>query len=177
MTEFERLSSRVLFEGRIASVVDERYRYSDGRTSAREVVVHPGAVAILAHDAETIHLVRQPREAVGEPSLLELPAGKLDVAGESPVQAARRELQEEVGLQAESWTLFRRIYPSPGFAREVVHVFRATEVSPVAYEPDPEERIEVIRWPLADLDGAIASCSDAKSLIGLLLLRDELRPS
>ena len=114
----ERIGSRKTHDGVTISVRVDEIRYDDGETSEREVVEHPGAVAILAHDDETIFMVRQPREAVGEASLLELPAGKLDVEGESPLDCAKRELIEEVGLQAEEWREVKRMYTSPGFADE-----------------------------------------------------------
>ena len=82
---------------------DERFRFADGEEVEREVVHHQGAVAALAHDDTHLVLVRQPREAVGDPDFLEIPAGRLDQEGEAPLDAARRELAEEVGLQAASW--------------------------------------------------------------------------
>ena len=85
--------------GSSTSEIDE-FRYDDGETAEREIVVHPGAVGIVAHDGEALYLVRQPREAVDEPALLELPAGKLDVEGESPLECAQRELGEEIGMRA-----------------------------------------------------------------------------
>jgi 8-oxo-dGTP pyrophosphatase MutT (NUDIX family) len=141
------------------------------------VVSHPGAVAIVAHDEGFVYLVRQPREAVGEDALLELPAGKLDVEGESPLECARRELIEEIGMAAREWREVKRFYTSPGFAEEEMTVFHATDLERVEHRADPEERIEVVPWPLAKLDAAIEACADAKSLIGLLLLRDLLRSS
>ena len=165
----ERIDSRVAYEGKIATVRIDRYRYEDGSTAEREVVEHPGAVAVVAHDDLHVYLVRQPREAVGEPALLELPAGKLDVEGESELECARRELAEEVGKSARRWEELTRFYTTPGFAAEQVTVFLATELLDAEHRPDPEERIEVVPWPLSDLDHAIESCEDAKSLIGLLL--------
>ena len=170
----ERIDSEVVYEGKIASVRRDTFRYPDGSSAEREIVAHPGAVAIVAHDSEVLHLVRQPREAVGEEALLELPAGKLDVEGESPLDCAKRELVEEVGVEASDWRELKRIYTSPGFAAEVVHIFLATGLREVDPSPDAEERLEAVRWPLAELDGAIEECSDSKSLIGLYLLRDEL---
>ncbi len=173
----ERISSKTVYEGRVIDVRIAEFGYDDGSTAERELVVHPGAVAIIATDDESIYLVRQPREAVGEPALLELPAGKLDVEGETPLECARRELGEEIGMTARSWSELKRFYTSPGFAQEEVTLFVATGLEPVPdHEPDPEERIEVIAWPLAELDGAIAECTDAKSLIGLLLFSKGVRP-
>jgi 8-oxo-dGTP pyrophosphatase MutT (NUDIX family) len=171
----ERIDSRTVYEGPIASVRIDRFRYPDGSEAERQVVVHPGAVAVIAHDDVHIYLVRQPREAVGEEAILELPAGKLDVPGEAPIDCARRELAEEVGLEAMRWTELKRFYTSPGFAEEQVTVYLATELRWVEHRPEPEERIEVAPWPLDDLDGAIDACEDAKSLIGLLMLRELLR--
>src|ERR671925_1637212 len=118
----ERIGSETVYEGRIARVRLDEFRYRDGSTSIREVVGHPGAVAIVAHDERSLYLVRQPREAVGEEALLELPAGKLDVPGESPLDCAKRELAEEVGKAAAEWQELKRFYTSPGFAEEGVIV-------------------------------------------------------
>lgn len=164
-----RVASRVVYEGPIATVRVDTFRHDDGTEAERQVVAHPGAVAILAHDAEHLFLVRQPREPVGEESLLELPAGKLDVEGESALDCAKRELAEEVAREAAHWSELKRFYTSPGFAEEEVTVFLARDLSAADVDPDPSERIDVVRWPLGDLDGAIAACRDAKSLIGLLL--------
>jgi ADP-ribose pyrophosphatase len=168
---FERLGGRSVYDGKIAKVRIEEFRYEDGSTSEREIVIHPGAVAVVCHDDLHVFLVRQPREAVGEPDLLELPAGKLD-PGEAPLACAKRELVEEIGKEAGDWRELKRFYTSPGFAAEEVHVFLATDLSDVSYEPDPNERIEIVPWPVNDLDGAIEECADSKSLIGLLLLRE-----
>jgi 8-oxo-dGTP pyrophosphatase MutT (NUDIX family) len=170
----ERIDSKTVYEGRIASVRVDRFRYSDGSTAEREIVAHPGAVAIVAHDGEQLYLVRQPREAVGEEALLELPAGKLDVPGESPLDCAKRELAEEVGVEADDWRELKRIYTSPGFAEELVHIFIATGLREIGPNPDAEERLQVVRVPLAELDRAIVECMDSKSLIGLLLLKAEI---
>ena len=114
---------------------------------------------MVAHDERFLYLVRQPREAVGEDALLELPAGKLDVPGESPVECAKRELAEEVGKAASEWRELKRFYTSPGFAEEEVIVYLATGLEDADAEPDEEERLEVVAWPLEDLDGAIEECA------------------
>jgi ADP-ribose pyrophosphatase len=171
----KRIGSEVVHEGRIATVRVDRFEYEDGTTAEREIVSHPGAVAVIAHDGADLFLVRQPREPVGEESLLELPAGKLDVEGEGPKETAKRELAEEIGKAAAEWRELKRFYTSPGFAEEVVYLYLATGLSDAAGQAEEEERIEVVRWPLADLDGAIDQCNDAKSLIGLLLLREMKR--
>ncbi len=168
----ERISTVTAYEGKVIDVRTDRFRYDDGEEADREIVAHPGAVGIVAHGDGVVWLVRQPREAVGDPELLEVPAGKLDVEGESHLDCAKRELTEEVGLEAAEWSEWKRFFTSPGFAEEEVTIFEATGLREVdGHEPDPEERIEVIRWPLAELDAAIAECHDSKSLIALHMLR------
>ena len=168
---FERIDSRKVWEGRVATVRVDCFRYEDGEESEREIVAHPGAVAIVAHDGETLFLVRQPREAVGEPALLELPAGKLDEEGEDPLDTAKRELAEEIGKGARTWRKLTSFYTSPGFANEECHVYLATDLFDQAAESAEDERIEIVEVPLSDLDHVIQECSDSKTLIGLLWLR------
>jgi ADP-ribose pyrophosphatase len=168
----ERIDSKTVYEGKLATVRKDEFRHPDGSIAVREVVGHPGAVAMVAHDDLHIYLVRQPREAVGEEALLELPAGKLDVPGESPLECAKRELAEEVGKGASEWRELKRFYTSPGFAEEEVIVYLATDLHDASAEAEEEERLEVVAWPLAELDRAIAECVDAKSLIGMLLFRE-----
>jgi ADP-ribose pyrophosphatase len=169
----ERIGSRKTHDGLTISVRVDEIRYEDGATSEREVVEHPGAVAIVAHDERRFFMVRQPREPVEEDSLLELPAGKLDVPGEKPIDCAKRELVEEVGIEAAEWRELKRIYTSPGFTDEVVHVFVATGLTRVEPKPGEGERIEIVEVPLDELDEAIEACFDAKSLVGLLLFREQ----
>jgi 8-oxo-dGTP pyrophosphatase MutT (NUDIX family) len=171
----KRVSSKTVYEGKIADVRIDEFLYEDGETATREIVTHDAVVAMLAYDERSVFLVRQPREAVGEPALLEIPAGKLDVEGESPLECAQRELAEEIGKAAADWRELKRFYTSPGFAEEEVTLFEATDLSDAEdAEPIPSERIEIVEWPLTDLDGAIEGCQDSKSLIGLLMLRERL---
>ena len=172
---FERIGSQTAWEGRIASVRVDRFRYDDGQEAEREVVAHPGAVAVVAHDGERLYLVRQPREAVDEQALLELPAGKLDEEGEEPLDTARRELAEEIGKGARAWEHLTSFYTSPGFADEECHVYLATDLYDEPAEADDTERIEIVEAPLADLDDLIAGCRDSKTLVGLLWFRAYLR--
>jgi 8-oxo-dGTP pyrophosphatase MutT (NUDIX family) len=167
---FERLDSEVVWEGRIARVRVDRIRFDDGEEADREVVEHPGAVAVVAHDGERLFLVRQPREAVGDPGLLELPAGKLD-EGEDPLDTAKRELAEEIGKGARTWRRLTSFYTSPGFADEECHVYLATDLYDDRADTEENERIEIVEVPLADLDRVIQECRDAKSLVGLLWFR------
>jgi len=167
----KRTTSRTTHEGKLSNVRVDEFRYDDGSSSEREIVEHPGAVAIVAHDEERFFMVRQPREPVGEEALLELPAGKLDQEGETPLQCAKRELVEEVGIEAADWRELKRLYSSPGFTDEEVHLFVATDLTRVDPQPSEGERIEIVEVPLAELDDAIDSCADAKSLVGLLLFQ------
>jgi 8-oxo-dGTP pyrophosphatase MutT (NUDIX family) len=166
---FERIGGETVWEGRIAKVRVDRFRYDDGEEAEREIVAHPGAVAVVAHDGERLFLVRQPREPVDEQSLLELPAGKLN--GEDVLETAKRELAEEIGKGAETWEHLTTFYSSPGFAAEEVHLYLATDLHDAEAEAEEEERIEIVEVPLDRLDDAIADCRDAKSLVGLLWFR------
>src|SRR5919206_5203509 len=112
---FERIGGEEIWSGKIARVRVDRFRYDDGEEADREIVAHPGAVAMVAQDGEHVFLVRQPREAVDEQALLELPAGKLDEQGEAPLDTAKRELAEEIGKAADSWEHLTSFYTSPGF--------------------------------------------------------------
>ena len=167
----KRIGGEVVWEGRIGRVRVDRFAYGDGEEAEREIVEHPGAVGIVAHDGETLYLVRQPREAVDEPALLELPAGKLDEEGESPLDTAQRELAEEIGKGARSWQHLTSFYTSPGFADEECHLFMATSLYDREAEADENERIEVVEVPLTQLDSVIRDCRDSKTLVGLLWLR------
>jgi 8-oxo-dGTP pyrophosphatase MutT (NUDIX family) len=169
---FEPLGAEVKWQGGFLRAGVERFRFDDGAEVTREKVWHVGAVGILALDGEHVWLTRQPREVVGASASLEIPAGKLDVPGESPLQTAQRELGEEIGKQAGLWEEIRSFYTSPGFSDERVWLFLATDLSD-ADEPghaDEDERIEIVPWPLNRLDDAIAECDDSKSLIALLWL-------
>jgi 8-oxo-dGTP pyrophosphatase MutT (NUDIX family) len=168
---FERTDSRTAWEGRIARVRVDSFRYDDGEEAEREIVEHPGSVAVLAHDGEHIFLVRQPREAVGEEALLELPAGKLDEEGESPLETAKRELSEEIGKGARTWEQLKSFYTSPGFADEQCILFLATDLYDERADPAENERIELVEAPIAELDRVIRESRDAKSLAGLLWFR------
>ena len=167
----ERVDSKTAWQGRIATVRVDRFRYDDGDEAEREVIAHPGSVAIVAHDGERLYLVQQPREAVNEPGLLELPAGKLDEDGEEPLDTAKRELAEEIGKGARTWKHLTSFYTSPGFVDEECHVYLATDLYDESAEAEEDERIEIVTVPLSELDEAIKGCRDAKSLAGLLWLR------
>ena len=152
------------YEGRLISVVRERWGDSD-----REIVVHPGSVAVVAVDVEGyVTLVRQLREPA-RARLLELPAGVVE-DGEAPLETARRELEEETGLRRGHWRELGRFWTSPGFLRESMHLFLAEELERGDAAPMPDEDVELVRWPLDSVADRLAEIEDAKTLAGLLLL-------
>jgi 8-oxo-dGTP pyrophosphatase MutT (NUDIX family) len=172
---FEAVGSDVKWRGTIVTAGVEHFRHADGAVVARDKVWHPGAVGILALDDTHVWLTRQPRETAGMTASLEIPAGKLDIPGEAPEACARRELVEEIGKQAARWEELESFYTSPGFSDERVWLFLATELGDAKEhaEPDEDERIEIVPWPLDDLDGALAESEDSKTLIALLWLARE----
>jgi ADP-ribose pyrophosphatase len=177
-SRFEQTGAETVHDGAFISVEQRTYRHEDGGEVKRDVVTHPGAVGVVVLDGDRLWLVRQPREAVGSPDLLELPAGKLDEEGEGPLETAKRELAEEIGKQAEEWVDLGSFYTSPGFASEEVHLYLATGISDVDEVPQVEEdeRIDVETRPLSDIDAILAETKDAKTLIGLYRLKDRLTP-
>lgn len=168
------LRTKPLHEGKHVDFVAKTYRREDGSEQEREIVEHPGSVAVLAHDDEFAYLVAQPREAVEEDELLEIPAGTLDVEGESELECAQRELAEEAELQAEEWKVLHVVYPSPGFLTEKVTIFEATRLSPAAGDRDDDEEIEIVRLDLAQIDEALPQIRDATTVIALLHLQQNL---
>jgi 8-oxo-dGTP pyrophosphatase MutT (NUDIX family) len=176
-SRFERVSSETVYEGKFFKVRQDVFRHEDGEDAQREIVEHTGAVGIVVLDGDKLWLVRQPREAVGSPDLLEIPAGKLDEEGEEPLETAKRELAEEIGKQAEHWEALGSFYTSPGFTNEEVHLFLATGISDVDERPEvhENERIDVEVRPLADLDALIEESQDSKTIIGLARLRERRR--
>lgn len=165
------IASRRVFEGRLLHVRVDEVAFDDGRQSRREVVEHPGAVAILAWDGERLTLVRQWRHPTGR-SLLEVPAGTLD-RGEAPETTARRELAEEVELAAGSWEQGPAFFTAPGFCTEHLTVFLATDLHPAAGAAhDDDEELEPVSLTLDQALDAIdrGEIEDAKSLVAILWL-------
>jgi 8-oxo-dGTP pyrophosphatase MutT (NUDIX family) len=155
--------SRIVFEGRQISVAVERWGESE-----REVVRHPGAVAIVAVDAaERITLVRQLREPARK-RLLELPAGTCE-QGEEALATAKRELTEETGLTGGEWRLAASFFSTPGFCDELVRIYVAEGVEQGEASPGADEELELVRVPVAAIGARLAEIEDAKTLVGLLL--------
>jgi ADP-ribose pyrophosphatase len=156
-------SSRTAYDGKLIDVTVERWGEHE-----REIVEHPGAVAIVAIDREgMLTLVRQRREAV-RTELLELPAGTLE-EGEAPLACARRELEEETGLTGGTWREEAAFYTTPGFCRERMHLIFAEELERGDASPETDEELEVVRWARAEIAAKVGEIEDAKTLAGLLL--------
>jgi 8-oxo-dGTP pyrophosphatase MutT (NUDIX family) len=175
-SRFEKTGSETVYEGGFFTVRKDTFRHEDGEDVSRDIVSHPGAVGVVVLDGEDLWFVRQPREAIGSPDFLEIPAGKLDEEGESPLETGKRELAEEIGKRAAHWESLGSFYTSPGFTDEQVHLFLATGISDVDERPQVEhdERIDVEVRPLTDLDQILAETQDSKTLIALYRLRDRL---
>jgi ADP-ribose pyrophosphatase len=156
-------SARRVYEGRLLGLTVERWGAHE-----REIVEHPGAVAIVAVDDEGyLTLVRQLREATRE-RLLELPAGTAE-PGEEPLETARRELQEECGLTGGEWRRLAAFWTTPGFCRERMHLFAAEGVERGQASPADDEELELVRWRVAEVGERLSEIEDAKTLAGLLL--------
>ncbi len=148
---------------------------SDGHRTTREVIEHPGAVAILAWDGARLAMVRQWRHATGQ-ELLEIPAGTLE-PGEPPGETARRELAEEMGLAAETWVRGPSFYTAPGFCTELMHLFLATDLRDAPGEADADERLDPSWMDLADALAAVddGRIIDAKTMAAVGWLERRLR--
>jgi len=155
--------SRVAYDGKLLAVTVERWGDNE-----REIVEHPGAVAILAVDTEEhVWLVRQLREPARK-ELVELPAGTRE-AGEEPLATAKRELREECGLTGGEWRELAAFWTTPGFCREYMHLYLAEGVEPGDAEPEDDEDVEVVRWRVDELESRLPEIEDAKTLAGLLV--------
>lgn len=157
------------YEGVVVSVRVDQARLSDGRLTLREVVEHPGGVAVLPLDTDgRVWCVRQFRYPFGR-ELLEIPAGKLE-PGEDPAVCAARELSEETGFSADSLRSLGCSYSSPGISTEVIHLFLATGLRPGPAHPDDGELLGVEAHPLAELVDAVlrGELADAKSVAAIL---------
>jgi ADP-ribose pyrophosphatase len=159
----EPTARRTVYEGKLFDVVVEDW---GGRE--REIVEHPGSTAVVAIDDEGfVALVRQIREPARK-HLLELPAGTLE-PGEEPLESARRELAEEVGLRGGDWQELAAFYTTPGFCRERMQVFLAENVERGDPNTEDDEDVEVVRWRIDEIESRLEELEDAKTIAGLLL--------
>jgi len=174
----ETVSSSRPFQGKIVSVRVDEVRFDDGRVHRQEVVEHRESMTVVAIDAEqNLLLVRQYRHPTGE-ELLETPAGSVD-PGESAEEAVNRELAEETGHRAREVTLLGQFYLAPGWATELMHVYLARDLYESAAEPDEDERIDVVRLPVAEWEARIAAgeIRDCKSIAAWHLAQRHLHPT
>src|SRR5437773_10513867 len=169
------VESRRPFVGRLLRVRVDDVALDDGRRTTREVVEHPGAVAMLAWDGERLALVSQWRHAAGR-ALLEVPAGTMD-PGEEAAATAARELAEETELEADTWEQGPAFFTAPGFCTEFLTVYLATGLRPAlgVARPDDED-LEVVRMTLDEALAAIdgGQIEDAKSIVAILWLARRL---
>jgi ADP-ribose pyrophosphatase len=166
------IESRLVYNGKIINLKVDSVQLPNGNTAEREIVMHPGAVCIIAvtDDGELI-LVRQFRKPIEE-MLLELPAGKLE-PGEDPKDCAARELAEETGYSAKRLEYLFSFYTSPGFSDELMHLYSASGLIAGNDNPDDDEMVEIVRMRLDQaMDMALSGqIKDAKTLVGILLLK------
>lgn len=173
--EEKTLSTTRPWTGRRVTVRVDEVERADGHRTTREVIEHPGAVAILAWDGERLAMVRQWRHATGS-DLLEVPAGTLE-PDEPPDETARRELAEEVGVAAGRWEEGPRFYTAPGFCTELMHVYLATGLSEATADADADEILEPSWMTLPELLEAIdhGTIVDAKTIAAVGWLERRLR--
>jgi len=178
--DFAVVDSDDIYTGKVMAVRRDQVRMPGGGTAVREIMEHPGAVAIAALDADDrLVMIYQYRHALGR-RLWEMPAGLLDASGEDPVETARRELAEEVGLAAQEWSTLIDVSPSPGFSDESVRVYLATGLTDVGRPDlgadDEEADLEIHRIPLADavamaMDGTLVNASCVAGVLAVHAVR------
>jgi ADP-ribose pyrophosphatase len=165
------ISTERIFEGKVIKLRVDTVSLPNGSTATREVIEHPGAVAVIALTGQgELLMVRQYRQATGE-ILLEIPAGKRD-AGEDPLSCARRELEEETGCRAQEWKTLFSYFSTPGFSDELLYIVMATGLEQGVAHTDEEEFIEVETVPVAEALRMVyrGEIRDAKTIIGILVL-------
>lgn len=163
------LESKEIFDGRVIRVTLDKVQLEDGTTSTREVVHHHGGACVLPVDADgNVTMVRQFRYALGE-ELWELPAGKLE-AGEDPFEAAKRELSEECGLTADTYTELGVVYPTVGYDSERIYLWAAEGLHTVGQHLDAGEFLDVVKMPFAQALGLVMDgiIKDSKTQVALL---------
>ena len=171
------VSRQEIFHGRIVDLRVDTVRLPNGHLTTREVIDHPGGVAVVAIDEnDNVLTVKQYRYAF-QTVLDEIPAGKLDHPGEDPELCARRELSEETGLTAESVTKLVALRTTPGFCNETIHLYMARGLTQGERHLDEDEFLNVEWVPLEELTDRIVrgEIEDAKTIAALLMAREILR--
>ena len=167
----ETVSSEAVYDGALLHVRRDVVRLPDGEESVREWIRHPGAAAVVPLGADGhVTLVRQFRYPLRR-EFLEVPAGKFDADGESALDVARRELREEVGLEAGRWTALGVTYPGIGYSSEQIHLFLAEDLGEVGAGSDDDEFLEPVRMPFEEAArrARAGEVPDAKTCVALLL--------
>ena len=174
----ETVEREFVYRGRIINLRLDTVRLSDGKETLREIVEHPGAVAVvpILPDGKVV-LVRQYRKAVEE-VLLEIPAGKLE-EGESPEVCVVRELEEETGFRAGKISRILSYFPTPGFSDECIHLFKAAELQKGKKNLQPDELIETVSLSVSEIVKLIkeGGIKDSKTIIGVLTVAGESFPN
>jgi ADP-ribose pyrophosphatase len=176
--DYEVITSDTVYQGRVIDLRRDIVAMPGGTTSQRDVVLHPGAVGVVALRGDDVLLVNQYRHPVGR-RLDELPAGLLDVPGEPGLEAAKRELVEEAGLAASSWNVLVDVLTSPGMTDESIRIFLARDVHEVERSVQEHEELEMTsHWvPLASaVDAALdGTLENASCVVGVLAAAEAVR--
>ena len=165
------VDSQRVFDGIILHIDHMTYELPNGHLARRECARHIGASAVFpVDDQQNVWLVKQFRACIDQ-VLLEIPAGKLDYKGEDRLEAARRELQEETGLTALSWTHLTDIFTTPGFSDEKISLYLARDLKPGKSHPDDDEFLNLVKMPLSELVQRImkGEITDSKTVCAALM--------
>ncbi|RXJ03830.1 NUDIX hydrolase [Anaerobacillus alkaliphilus] len=166
------LATKSIFQGKVIELVVKDVELPDGNTSKREIVHHPGAVAIIALTKDKKLLVIEQFRKPLEKTIIEIPAGKLE-KGEDPLECARRELEEETGFRAISINFITSFYTSPGFADELIHIYFTDEIEIGEVNPDEDEFLSVLEVSLSEAEQLIEEqkIHDAKTIYAIQYLK------
>ncbi|MBQ6998430.1 MAG: NUDIX hydrolase [Clostridia bacterium] len=177
MDFFEKtINTDVKFKGRILTMRVDTVELPDGTTSTREIIEHPGGVAVIAVDENGyVPMVTQFRKPY-EKMVMELPAGKLD-SGEEPINCGMRELEEETGLKANNFVSLGSVMPSPGYAKELIYIYLATDLYEGTVHLDEGEFLSVEKYHIDELVKMVMNneLQDAKTVIGILKAAEYLK--
>ncbi|MDN5342132.1 MULTISPECIES: NUDIX domain-containing protein [Oceanotoga] len=161
------ISEKQIFKGNLLDVRKYEVELPNGRQSTRELVLHPGAVAVFAFEDmnNKVILTKQHRFPI-RANLLEIPAGKFDSPEEDPIECGKRELEEETGYISENWTYLGYIYTTPGFSNEIIHLYLAKNLRKTHQHTDEDEFIEIIEMNLDEFEELIKNgeINDAKTI-------------
>jgi ADP-ribose pyrophosphatase len=167
------INRKRIYTGKILNLDRVTVRLSNGREALREIVLHKGAAAVLpVNERGEAAMVRQYRAALGAVTL-EIPAGKLDVTGEDPLECAIRELREETGLSAAQMKFLVKMYSAAGFCNEAISIYLATGLSQHCASPDEDEFVNIVWVPFDELyEKAVnGDIMDSKTLIAILMAK------